>query len=310
MTIFFYGPNAYSIREQVNQMVAAYIKKTGSDLGVERIDGSAVTVQDLKSKLDAAPFLATSRLVVVNQVSVNKQVGAKLEAFLKGVPATTVAVFVEGEIDQRLLSFKALKGADKVLKVELLTGSRLRTWIQKQVQSLGGVIDPGTVGALIDKAGEDQWRLSNEIAKLVGYDKTVTLKTIDALVVPSPERSVFELVDAMTVGQAGRAVEVYRALLGQKQTAMYVLSMVQWQLRNLVIAKAAGNKTAGEVAKLFGMNEYAIAKAMGASKRLDEGRLKDAFGASADCEFDIKTGRVKPELAVERLIYRVASATS
>lgn len=310
MTLFFYGENGYALRAQVRQMVSAYVKKTGSDLGLERIDGLAMGAQELKAQLEAAPFLATSRLVIVNQVASNKQVGQHLQKIIKNVPATTVAVFTEGTVDQRTAAFKALNEADKVVKFDPVSGGALRSWIVSEVTKLGGSIDTRAVSRLIEQGGEDQWRLSNEILKLVNYDKTVTSENIDKLVVASPERSIFELVDAMTAGKGSVAINVYRALLNQKQTAMYVLSMVQWQLRTLVIAKAARGKRTGEVAKAFGTSEYALQKAIEKSARIPEERIHEAFAAAADCEFDIKTGRVKPELAVELLIHHVAEAAA
>lgn len=310
VTLFFYGENGYALRAQVRQMVSAYVKKTGSDLGLERIDGSAMGAQELRTHLEAAPFLATSRLVIVNQVGANKSVGPHLAKIIKNVPPTTVAVFTEGTPDQRTAAFKAMNEADKVVKFDPITGGKLRAWVTSEVTSLGGSIDSQAVSRLIELGGEDQWRLSNEISKLVNYDKTVTPENIDKLVVPSPERSIFELVDAMTAGKGTVAINVYRALLTQKQTAMYVLSMVQWQLRTLVIAKAARGKKTSEVAKAFGTSEYALQKAIEKSARMPEERIHEAFAAAADCEFDIKTGRVKPELAVELLIHHVAEASA
>ena len=49
MTLFFYGPNSYALRQQLGQMVEAYRKKVGSDFGLERLDGADVLVTaDLK----------------------------------------------------------------------------------------------------------------------------------------------------------------------------------------------------------------------------------------------------------------------
>jgi DNA polymerase-3 subunit delta len=123
MTLFFYGPNTYELRHQLGQMVDAYRTKTGSDMGLERIDGATVTFAGLMGALGAAPFLVSSRLVVVEGLSANKPVAAKLAELLGKVPSTTVAVFVERQVDQRTAVFKLLKGCDKVMKFEPLVGS-------------------------------------------------------------------------------------------------------------------------------------------------------------------------------------------
>src|SRR5476651_522291 len=99
MTLFFYGPNTYLMRRQIDQMVAGFIKKTGSDLGLERIDGSTAKPAQVRAALQATPFLSTSRLVIVDGLAANKVTFEKLSNPLELVPQTTVAVFVESAVD-------------------------------------------------------------------------------------------------------------------------------------------------------------------------------------------------------------------
>lgn len=307
MTIFFYGPNGYALREQLGQMVEAYLAKAGSDFGLERIDGTTVTAQGLAGALLATPFLASSRLVIVQDVAGNKPVADKLAGLMASVPQTTVAVFVEREVDQRTTAFKTLGKADKVVKFEVVTGPKLAAWVRGEVARLGGEIEPAAVRELVELAGEDQWRLAQEINKLVNHGP-VTVAAVRELVTAGPEQSIFELVEAMTAGRTAAALASYRGLLAARESEMYVLTMVQWQLRNLLLAKSAPTgMSPAELAKAAGMSPYVAGKMMAAQSGLSEEALRVAFGAAVDCEYDIKTGRLKGEVAVEQLIYRVAT---
>jgi len=308
MTLFFYGSNAYALRQQLTTMVEAYRRKAGSDFGLERIDGTSVSVRELSANLAAVPFLATSRLVIVEGAAGNKSAADKLAGVLAGVPESTVAVFVERQPDQRTVGFKALLKADKVVKFEPVTGPRLSVWVKAEAARLGGEIDAAAVRELIDTAGEDQWRLAEEINKLVNFAPKVTAQSVRELVAASVERSIFDLVEAMTAGRTGPALGLYRDLLSQRESEMYVLTMIQWQLRNLLLASSAPDgMSPAELAKEAGLSPYVVGKAMTAAGRMDEARLASAYVAAADCEYDIKTGRMRAEAAVEQLIYRVAS---
>src|ERR1700684_3697593 len=99
MIFFFYGPNTYAARQQLAKLVVEYEKKTGSNLGLERIDGAKVKPDALNASLQAAPFLATSRLVIVEDLGLNKAVAATVDRYLKNIPATTVAVFYDPTVD-------------------------------------------------------------------------------------------------------------------------------------------------------------------------------------------------------------------
>src|ERR1700710_1463259 len=130
MTLFFYGPNTYELKHQVQEMVDAYTAKAGSDFGLERLDGASIKVAELAGALQAAPFLANSRLVIVEGLALNKAISDKLPGLLAAVPATTVAVFADREVDQRTTAFRALTKADKVVKFEGLSGPKLLGWVK------------------------------------------------------------------------------------------------------------------------------------------------------------------------------------
>lgn len=309
MTIFFYGPNTYALREQLHHMMDAYRAKAGSDFGLERIDGATLKARDLAATLQASPFLASSRLVIIEGAAANKGMADKLADVMAKVPPSTVAVFVEREVDQRTTAFRSLGKADKVMKFEPLAGPRMLSWVKGQIEKLGGKAESSAIRELVDVAGDDQWRLSGEINKLVNYDAQITVETVRALVTPSVERSIFEMVEAMAAGRAAAALSGYHALLKQKESEIYVLTMVQWQLRNLLLAKTAPNMPPNELAKAAGMSPYVAGKMMAAQSATSEDSLKRAYAAAADTEYDIKSGRVKAEAAVEQLIYRVSQKT-
>jgi DNA polymerase III delta subunit len=311
MTLFFYGPNRYALSQQLKQMVEAYIKKAGSDMGLERVDGTAVQVRQLAASLQAVPFLASSRLVIVHGLAANKSASENIEKLVAGIPKTTVAVFVEREVDQRTKAFRVLMQADKVVKFEELSGSRLSVWVRSEAKRLGGDIEAPAARELVALAGEDQWRLAEEINKLVNFQPEVSVEAVRELVSPSAERSIFDLVEAMSAGKTAAALEQYRGLLEQRVSEMYVLTMIQWQVRNLLLAKTAPPEMSPqELAKAAGLSPYVAGKAATAQARLGERILARAYVAAAESEFAIKTGRMKADVAVERLIYQVAVAVS
>src|SRR5207249_4896470 len=104
----------------------------------------------------------------------------KVAQFLDKVPETTVAVFNDGEVDQRTTYFKGMTKQAKVKAVKYgkLNLPQLQNWVKKQVQTLGGTIEPAALARLIDLAGDDQWRLEQEIQKLVNYQTAVTPESV------------------------------------------------------------------------------------------------------------------------------------
>ena len=136
------------------------------------------------------------------------------------------------------------------------------------------------------------------------------IETVRKLVTPSIDQSIFDLVEAMTAGRADTALPAYRRMLAAKESEMYVLTMIQWQLRNLLLAKTAPGLSAAELAKEAGMSPYVAEKMLTAQRRHDESALRRAYIRAAECELNIKSGQIKSDVAVEQLIYSVARPTT
>ena len=310
MTLFFYGSNTFALRQEVARMIDAYKSKAGSDFGLDRLDGAILKPRELQANLQATPFLASSRLVVVENLSSNKAVSEKLREIMDVVPDTTVVIFVERDVDQRTTSFKVLMGADKVVKFEPLSSAQLLAWCKHEIERVGGSADRSAIQELIDVSGEDQWRLSGEINKLVNFDETITAANVRELVTPSLDQTIFALVEAMTAGRTAEALAGYHSLLKQKQSEIYILTMIQWQVRNLLLAKTAGGISQAELANAGGMSPYVAGKMLIAQRQFLEETLANAYRAAADCEYEIKSGHIKGQVAVEQLIFKVATLSA
>ena len=307
MVFFFYGPNTYAARQQLAKLVVEYEKKTGSNLGLERIDGAKVKPAELNASLQAAPFLATSRLVIVEDLGANKAVAATIDRYLKNIPATTVAVFYDPNVDQRTGYFKSISKAAKTVKFEPLSTAKLHQWVARQVEASGVEIERPAVGRLLDVAGEDQWRLANEIAKLATHHSPITVTAVDLMVEESHTETIFNLVEAMTAGKVDVALPLYRRLRQDGNNEVYMLSMIIWQLRNLLLAKAAGKVSPAELAKAASMSSFVAGKMLTKRHLFSEEQLKSAFLQAVDTDYQIKSGAGTADVLVEQLLFRVAS---
>ncbi len=308
MVFFFYGPNTYAAKHKIRDMAETYVAKAGSDFGLSRFDGAAVNFETLGGALTSMPFLANSRLVIIDGLSANKVVAEQVPGLLSQVPESTVAVFYESNVDQRTTYFKVMSKAARAVKFDNLTPPQLSTWIRREAEKLGGTIDAPAVNWLVETAGEDQWRVEQELNKLVNYDVHITLESVKKLVATSPTQSIFDLVDAMSGRQVAKALTIFRELVAERTNELYILTMITWQLRNLLLAKSSGMTNSGELAKQAGISPYVAGKALAQQRTMSEEYLKSAYLAAVETDYAIKSGKGNPEQLVEQLIYRVATA--
>jgi DNA polymerase III subunit delta len=307
MVFFFYGPNTYAARNKIRRLVDQYRHKAGSDFGLERLDGASVSANDMASALMAMPFLANSRLVIIENLAANKTVSAKIEKLLPQVPGSTIAVFYDPAVDQRTSYFKTMSKLAKPAKFEKLNPAQLRAWIKQEVARLGAEIDQPALDLLLEIVGDDQWRLEQELIKLANANSKISVQYVRGLVVAGTSQTIFDLVDQIVSGQLRPALMTYRQLINERTNELYILTMIVWQLRNLLLAKTAGAITGPELAKKAGMSPYVASKVLARRHDFNEDTLKKAYLSAIATEYAIKSGQGESEVLIEQLIFRVAN---
>lgn len=306
MILFFYGSNTYASRAELRRMSDAYLAKAGSDFGLERIDGATANPKTLPTQLMAVPFLANSRLVIVDRLSVNKAATEMALKILDQVPSSTVVIFYEVDVDQRTIWYKSLLASAKSVKFDMPTPGQLQTQIRREASGLGVAIDRQATAELLEICGDDQWRLSSELAKLAAYTSSIDLAAVRELVIPSVTSSIFEMVDAMTAGDIKKALLGYRNLLATQTNEIYILTMISWQLRNLLMAVSAGRITSRELAKKAAMSPYVAEKMLRKQSSLSLELTQHAYRRSIEIDYQIKSGGGKPDVLVEQLVLDIA----
>lgn len=307
MVFFFYGPNSYAARRRLQELVTTYVAKSGTDFGLERIDGVTSSPSLIKVSLQAVPFLANSRLVIIDNYGRNKAAVEGLESLVGDIPETTVAVFFDSEVDRRTSYFKTLTRLAKVVVFENLTQPQLVAWALMEVKRQGGTADRVAIMALVERVGDDQWRLAQELGKLVNFAPHINREAVETMVEPSFNETIFALIEAVTTGRADLASKLYAGLVADKTNEIYILTMLTWQARNLLMAKVAPPMAPGDLAKATGMSPYVAGKTQVAARQFDEEQLRAMMTATIETEYQIKSGQVSMNLAVEQLIYRLVS---
>lgn len=305
MILFFYGANSYAARAKLGQLKAQYVAKNGNDFGLDQLDGERLKLQDLVQQLQAVPFLATSRLIIIENLSKNKVVAEAILERLDEVPESTIVVLYDPDVDKRGKYFKTLSKLPRAAEFKSLAPPQLMRWIEEEIIKLRASIERPAIQELISRCGDDQWRLQGEIMKLATHDSTITKAHVEELVEVSEEQNVFAFLDSVMAGDLKASLGGLGRLQALGQNEMYILTMLLWQLRQVLLAKLSGLTNSGELAKKASLSPYAASKAITLARKVDEEALKDMYTACVDCEYGIKTGKGTPEELLEGLVIRL-----
>ncbi len=274
MILTLSGENSFGVQFELRRIIQGFIKNHG-DLAVEQIDASEASESAVKDALTSLPFLTSTKLVVLRQVSGNQSVSEQIEQFIIQVPDTTEVVIVEERLDKRSSLYKFLKNKTDFKEFQSLDAFQVVRWVGDQTKKLSGTITPGTARYLVERIGTNQERLNNELSKLVLYDKAITKQSVDLLTDKNPSSSIFDLLEAAFNAQTNALLRLYEEQRQMKVEPQQIIAMLSWQLHVLVLVKTAGKKSADEIAHEASISPFVVKKSQRLAEELSLGEINN-----------------------------------
>ena len=312
MIHIFHGPDTFSQREALEAAKGALGDPGLLEASTTRLEGKALSPQELALACHTAPFLTPSRLVVVTGLLERFEPrggerapdpGPFLPA-LEGLPPTTELFLVEARTLRAANPlFRALRGMAEVQDFPALKRTALQQWVQERVVGGGGRINPRAVALLAQTVGEDLWALSNEIEKLLLFAQGRPITEEDVLQVASPAReaNIYAMADALLEGRTAEAGRYLHQLLDQGLVPAQLLFTTTRQLRHALLAQELRGKSPEEIGARLGLSGFPLEKARRQAQAFPRSRLEKAYTSLLETDLAIKTGRLSGELALDLL---------
>lgn len=327
-----HGEDEFASAEFLTALKEKLGDPTTAALNTTEFDGRSLTLADLQAACGAMPFLARRRLVIVRgliarltsrgQPKEDEEDGAAPPArqfladflqFVPSVPETTALVLVEQRaLTERnaVLKFAAQHaGIAFVKRFDLPKGEGLARWIAVRAKAQGGAFTPAATAALAAAVGDDPRAADGEIAKLlayVNYSRPVEAGDVELLTPYSRAANVFEMVDAIGMGDARKAMALLQRLLADEDP-LYAFAMIVRQFRLLLQTREILETRGSETAALEALHVQPFV----ARKLVEQARgfaltdLEDIYRRLFETDVQVKTGQVDSRAALDLLVAAV-----
>lgn len=338
MFYIFHGQDEFSRTEFLNLLRARVAGGDSSmaELNTSVLDGSKLTLGELRHHCDAIPFLYDRRLVLVHDLLARlstrrrgrqPQEGAheedgpvwkreyleQLADYLPTLPPTTRLFFIESrELPAshpilRLARAKAKKKEAVVKAFPAKKDAELPTWIQRRAKQKGGAIDYQAAYALAACVGNDLRLLDSELEKLLLYTdgaRPVIEEDVRLLVSQVREVSIFSLVDSMGQRETHHALRMLHRMLDDGVAGLYLLAMITRQFRLLLQVKELQQHGLGQpaIVQRLKLHPYVVSKVLQQARNFSLAQLDAAFDRLVEADWAIKTGRASEVLALDLLV--------
>ena len=307
----FTGEESYLIRDLMQTWKKAFIAKH-TDMNLIVIDADETSIGRIMTDIEAAPFLGEKRLIFIHGLPLttkekksgekgkkdyDKQL-VKLASSFENIPDTSVVVFVQSKPDKRLSFYKTLAKQADVKEFNHLKGGELINWIKKFVKANGSKIDTITTEYFIMLAGDNLWKLSQEINKMTTYKpgETISRSLIDLSVIPTAEANIFHLTDALGARNHKKAIQNLHKCMAAGENLRPTFYMIVRQFRLLINIKGYINKnpnaTPSHVASSLKIHPFVARNTFGQLKHFNLDELKKMYKDLLNIDLALKTSKL------------------
>jgi DNA polymerase-3 subunit delta len=315
MIIFLFGEDNFRIREKLKSITEHYTKIHKSGLNLKYFDCdkksiNAVFDQFNKETMQNSMF-KEKKLIIIGNPFLDINFKEKFLNTKKDLinSEDIILLYQNGKINQRNSLFSFLKKNAKSQEFKLLSPQKLKIWAKKEFEKYDAIIGENALGVFIDNVGNDLWRMSQEINKLSNYKDKEKIEEQDVrlLVKPKVETDIFKTIDAISEKNKKHALGLLNKHLRKGDSPLYLLSMINFQIKNLLIVKDLIQK--GEpfnvVVSKSGLHPFVARKSYFQSQKFTFSELKKIFQNIFKIDLDIKTGKIDPEIALNLLVAEI-----
>lgn len=312
MIIFLYGPDGYRLGREAEAIVKKYKEKHSSGVNYFSFDLSDHSVGDVENVIKTVSFFNEVKLIAVKNIF-NQKIAAKAVETIKNFRLQdlkeVVLLVKEYAQEKDLITknrelFKILASGSLARSFDVLDRKKLENWICVEFRARGCSIQPAIAKKLIESAGNDSSRLASEIDKLSNYKLRgeINSQDIDKLVSKDIEPNIFHLLDALALGNKTKSTEFLYTELKTGRDPYYILTMIIYQFRNLIIAKdlKARGYSESEISQKAKLHPFVAKKAARSHFNLNDSLKIYQFLLALDTGF--KSGKINLEDSLYSLV--------
>jgi DNA polymerase III subunit delta len=312
MVFFLYGKNSYGANQELKNIVGGYIDpadgKRKAKYALRTFNENELDFQSMENELQTGSLFDDKKIIILKNIFSDKIFKEKFfensGKFLK--QENIILICQDGEVDKRDALFKLLLKEAKCQEFLPPEGKELSDWIKREFDGYKISADKKATDELILYVGNDMWQLKNEIKKLASYQKgaAVTEKEVRLLVRPKIENDIFVTIEYLAQKNKEKALYLTHKHLEKGDSPLYLLTMINFQLRNLLQIKDLMEKNVPyfEIAKKSGLHPFVVRKTYAQAQKFTFLQLKKIYQKIFQVDLSIKTGKIEPETALDLLI--------
>jgi DNA polymerase III subunit delta len=320
-----HGDDDFKIECIVQELCAATGSGDQASLNITHLDGKQASLDDINTATATLSFFDTGRRLVIlsnplAKLGKDKKAQERFCNLMDSLPPSTCLVLLIDDVkdfgDWKALHEKKnhwlrewCKKAKERARLETWTLPRINDMpglIVRQAKELKGEISPEAAKLLAVHTGNDTRMVFQEVNKLLTYvdfKREVEVKDVELLSVEGGPVNIFDMVDALGLGNRKTALHHLHSLIEQEE-AGNLFGMVVRQFRMLLLTREILDDQGDSirVQKELNMPGFLANKLIAQARRFNIHELETIYRRLCAMDVSIKTGEVPLEVALDDFV--------
>lgn len=319
----FYASDEALVRTAA-QKVLNYLVREDPEITV--LDGPTPTVEEIVLAAGTISFFGGRRLVSLPLLRASTYSDKDLQELCDTLADTENAIFVitcvieekfgrlaPGKREQKLLT--SCEKIGYCVQIQKPGRSELQALAREWAKACGAEFAQGAESALLDRCGEDQFLLQNEIAKLAALADygTITPQMVGQLGTVTLEADTFDMVQLVVSGHIAEAQKRLKILLELQNDPILITGALIGNYLDMyrVLQGKRSRRSLADVAKDFGYGgkwNYRLGKTEKAAVRFKRHQLEQCLCILQKLDLDLKSSKLDADLLMQKALCELALA--
>ncbi|MDO8592214.1 MAG: DNA polymerase III subunit delta [bacterium] len=344
MLIFLYGQDNFRSRLKLNELKDKYLRevdKLGS--GLKTVDGAKAALAEIAAAAGPSSLLSKKRLIIIEDIFLNKDQAIfdkLIEYFKSHEKNDNIIIFWDSGLKTKKVKnallpmlagaggqdkplnkkqsawFKFLSAQKYAYSFNLFSHSEAANWVKKQAAAAGGRISAKAAETLVSLAGNDGWRLKNELDKLLNFKAAgqltaaraeIEIEDIKSLVQGNFNENIFALTDALSSKNKTLAVKLLDEQVEAGLNDSYLLNMFIRQFKILLQIRQALDQglSQRQIAGQLKLHPFVLQKGLAQARNFALSALKNILSQLVRIDYEVKSGQADYLTGLNLLIAKI-----
>lgn len=306
----FISIDNFLLEKEMNSFIE---EKNIDPFNVIKYDFAEANPLEILSDLQTISFLGEKKLIVItNPIFLkstykNEDIIDKFtNYFTQKEVENYLLILSDFEPDYTLQINSILKVNAEINKIGLITGEKLKEWIDIELKKDNYVIDSYAKDELIERTQGDILTISNELKKLMLYEDKgmISLETVKTLVPRNLDDNIFNLLSAFLVHDKRKVLSIYNDFMTLNQDEIWIMNAFSNKLEEILYTKTLMRQGLGkdEIASYFRCKPGRAYYMMENAKNMNDKALMELINSITKLDADIKTGKIDKKLGLQLFI--------